>query len=413
MKRTLEDRSFRITVTLLLIFVAFIFLNNLLFKASSERFCSSCHIMKPSVASHSASKHSRTSCFSCHFRSSFFLADALRYLSIYRCFYSELTDRYEKPLNLDGSLSQKIRERTCLQCHIVEKKISPRLGIKINHEVHHEKKIECTRCHNRAAHDLKTTERLMVELKIASTVPYDDRTKMKFCMECHTGLLGQPTSDCEACHTQEFKLPYNCVACHAEDLAEIIPKDHNQKGFEGAVHAKEALKNLNYCLQCHTREYCAECHAKNKIAFALPEKTKVKYHPPRSHFEKNFMPPLHGDEAVQRGKDYCYQCHKPNFCDDCHRGVEMPHPADFKEKHGKIVKESGFEEKCSFCHKNRDLFCNAGCHHVGWKPEMGPMVKSHPRVVEITGVTKCYDCHTSVYCAVCHVSGKTKRQFKN
>jgi hypothetical protein len=33
-------------------------------------------------------------------------------------------------------------------------------------------------------------------------------------------------------------------------------------------------------------------------------------------------------------------------------------------------------------------------------------------VVKINGVTYCLTCHTSIFCAVCHVSGEKKQMFR-
>lgn len=406
-----KNSEFKLLLLTILVILVLIFGNNFLFKHYSEKYCQNCHIMKPDVISHKESHHSKVTCFTCHFRSQNFIADYFRYLSLYKCVFSEITDSYQKPLNSQGDLFEKIPSNACLDCHPTTKNLSPRLGIKINHDAHYEKGISCSRCHNRAAHPLEVTVRELTTRRLASIVPYDDRTQMNFCMECHTGLKGQPPSSCETCHTQEFKLPYSCNACHAENLNKIKPRDHFEPNFDKRPHARMARAGLNYCLQCHTAEYCQACHTKNRISFNLPEKTKIFYHPPASHFEKDFMPSGHSNTALEKGKDYCYQCHKPAFCNNCHRGLEMPHPEDFKKNHGKVVAKEGFTRKCSYCHKSKSTFCEAGCHHTGWKPEMGPMIRSHPKVIKATGVSRCLTCHTSVYCAICHVSGVQERKY--
>lgn len=306
-----------------------------------------------------------------------------------------------------------ISSKVCLKCHTLEKEISPRIGIKINHEAHSKNGIACTRCHNRVSHDLDTTAKIIVSLKIAKIVPYRDKLKMDSCMECHTGIKGQPTSDCDACHTQEFKLPYSCNACHSDNLNRIKPKDHFLPNFSMKAHAEIAKGSLNYCLQCHQKDNCQSCHKENRVKVELPAKTEIEYHPPASHFDRKFMPKGHAASAKERGEDYCNQCHKPKFCYDCHNGLEMPHPADFKEQHGRLVLKEGYKNKCSKCHPNKDVFCEAGCHHVGWTPKMGPMIKAHPEVVEKSGVSNCLTCHTSIYCATCHVSGQAKQKFRD
>jgi hypothetical protein len=408
----LNSRFLKVALTIFAFLVLLIFLNNYLFAAFSEEYCIRCHVVKPDVVSHKASRHSRVSCFTCHFRSKNFLADNLRYLNLYKCFYSQIFGNYSKPLNPEGDLYLKFDSKICLGCHTEQRDLNPRLGIKINHKAHFENNIICTYCHNRVSHDLQITVREVIKLNLSSNVNYVDRIKMKACMECHTGLKGEPPSRCEACHTQEFKLPYSCNACHAENLNEIKPRDHFVPGFSKKVHASLAKQSRNYCLQCHARDFCDACHQEYKIRVALPEKIREYFHPPSSHFDKSFLPSGHSKEALNRGKDYCFQCHKVTFCDRCHNGLEMPHPEEFKKAHGKIVRREGYTKKCSNCHRSQADFCESGCHHKGWKPSMGPMVRAHPQVVKQTGVTTCLTCHTSIYCAVCHVSGKVKYQFR-
>jgi len=407
-----SKREFKIVIAFILTISLLLAVNNYLFSFYGQRYCDSCHVIKPDVISHKVSRHSMLSCFTCHFRSENQIVDRFRYLNLYNCMVSYLAGNYQKPLNANGNLYLQIESWICLNCHIEQRDRNPRLGIIIDHKAHVRNNIGCTYCHNRVSHDLNTTIREVIKLNLAKNVNYEDRIKMKYCMECHTGLKGEPPSHCEACHTHEFKLPYSCNACHAENLNEIKPRDHFEPEFSEKAHANLARANLNHCLQCHKKEYCDSCHKEKRIRLNLPAKTAQYFHPPGSHFEKNFLPPGHSKEAIQRGKDYCFHCHKPKFCDQCHNGLEMPHPEEFKKEHGKIVRFEGFREKCSRCHHSREQFCEAGCHHKGWEPSMGPMVRSHPQVVKKTGVSNCLICHTSIYCAACHVSGKVKHQFR-
>ena len=43
--------------------------------------------------------------------------------------------------------------KQCTQCHSDNRVVTPSPGIIIDHEVHAEKNVNCTICHNRIAHD--------------------------------------------------------------------------------------------------------------------------------------------------------------------------------------------------------------------------------------------------------------------
>jgi hypothetical protein len=91
----------------------------------------------------------------------------------------------------------------------------------------------------------------------------------------------------------------------------------------------------------------------------------------------------------------------------------MPHPDVFKPEHGRIMRRLGYNNSCVRCHPNRNQFCESGCHHRGWDPGLGPLERSHPQVVQVNnGVGYCLGCHTSVFCAVCHVRGEKTNMFR-
>lgn len=412
-KRIFRNRYVRISAYVVLAILILISLNNYVFLQIKPELCSKCHVMQPSVKSYEESRHKKIACFSCHFRNSNFILDKYRGLSLYRCFYSYLLGNYEKPLNTKGDLSESFENQTCFQCHSSIKSKTPTLWLIIDHQKHTDKKIKCTRCHNRTAHPIEETIREIIKLRISDRFDLTDRTAMESCMQCHTGTPGQPPSNCEACHPQEFKLPYSCNACHAENLNKIKPRDHFEPDFSGKGHKKFASSATGYCLQCHEKQFCDECHRTSNVIVRLPEKSRIEFHKPASHFDRNFLPPLHGKQAKERGKDYCWQCHQQDFCDRCHKGIEMPHTQEFLQGHGKFARGNGFTLKCQHCHRSKEQFCESGCHHKGWNPKLGPLVRTHPQVVEQNGVPYCLQCHTAIYCAICHVSGQQKYKFRN
>lgn len=394
-------------VALLLVLAAFLYIYT-----DSPESCRLCHELKPAVVSHERSLHARVPCYSCHSDGTF-LAKVGAKLALLRDVVAHFQNSYQKPLNSDGDLWKEIPDQRCERCHPITREFTPSRGVLIDHKAHRDNGVQCTTCHNRVAHEIDVTAQIIVKEKIASRVPYTDHLTMDNCMKCHTGEENQPTNDCKACHPEQFVLPYNCSACHEEDIKQITPREHFEPDFLEKGHGAEARNNFEYCYQCHTSDSCTDCHNENRVRVSIPEQHEAQFHKPKSHFERDFMPAMHGDLAREKGKEYCFQCHSEKFCNDCHNGLEMPHAETFIQEHGRIVNESGFKQKCQSCHHSKAQFCESGCHHRGWNPALGPLERSHPQVVAVNGVEYCLTCHTSIFCAVCHVTGEKKEMFRD
>jgi predicted aldo/keto reductase-like oxidoreductase len=105
----------------------------------------------------------------------------------------------------------------------------------------------------------------------------------------------------------------------------------------------------------------------------------------------------------------CYTCHEKRFCNDCHGGIEMPHPTGYVNNH---VEDSKTKlDACGICHGGgTENFCTV-CHHSD------PYVKGytfdssltwlaqHWFPCETDGAAQCFDCHKPTDCAICHVRG--------
>ena len=374
--------------------------------------CAACHELTPDVESYRKSLHAEVGCYDCHANPGAMAKIASRF-GLVSDVYAHVTGSFTKPLNADGKLAGKISDTVCERCHSPKRVASPRRGVIIDHAAHKKKNIPCVRCHNRVAHPLELTAQYLIRERISATIPYRDGTKMASCMECHVGGAGNPPNDCAACHPQQFKLPYNCASCHTESLEQLKPQSHFAPNYAETIHESLAKSRTTYCYECHMRSFCEDCHKKRGVTYVLPAQSKPQFHKPRSHYEPTFLPSGHGDEAKEQGKEVCYQCHTEKFCNDCHGGLEMPHPESFKPEHGKIMEKLGYNNSCVRCHPNRNQFCESGCHHRGWDPSLGPLDRSHPQVVKVNnGVGYCLVCHTSVFCAVCHVTGKKTNMFR-
>ncbi len=172
-------------------------------------------------------------------------------------------------------------------------------------------------------------------------------------------------------HTEKAKK--NCTYCHSG---------------VGHARSKRGLEFMRLCLSCHTgktlKNECEICHAKD---FKLT---------PASHDPLDWGK-SHGKLVKKEGKKECYDCHyEGKDCLDCH-GMEMPHPKNWKKKHGQ---RKSLLPKCSQCHTN--AFCE-DCHHEGYNPEVETWETAHSRIVRTHGRTKCLNCHDLIFCEECHL----------
>lgn len=344
---------------------------------STYWFCANgCHkVQDDTIAAYQASSHNKVSCMACHMPVnadpvSFLLhkAEALGEL------YLTATNNFEIPLNAESHVAFEMSSGQCTQCHSMNRVYTPSSGILIDHDVHAEKDVSCTLCHNRVAHADGDIEFVNVDPTTNElNYPHDNFMTMTACFRCHSQ---EPDAEapgaCEACHTPEF---------------ELKPGNHFEPGFyelggDSAGHAELA------------QEAWGETSATPE---AQPVSDESDGHGAEPAFD---LAPL--DEIF-----YCGTCHSSAFCEDCH-GLPMPHPADFAEGHGEAGKADS--AVCANCHAKGEAvgssgteFCNS-CHH----PEgdaTRPWIPQHFEAVRQSGAQACFECHNPTFCAECHVRG--------
>ena len=358
---------------------------------STRWFCAeSCHkVQDDTITSYQHSSHAKVSCMACHMPVNanpvvFLLhkAEALGELAM------TVSNNYELPLNGESEVALTMKATQCTQCHSLETRdVTPSPGIKINHEVHSEKAVTCTLCHNRIAH----REDFDLALKNPKTgepnQKHDDFMSMTACFRCHGLESGSPA-------------PGTCLACHSADF-ELKPPSHIASGFIG-VHgdmANEAREEVEETL-------------KEKGIEPVTGERKAEFEVAAEEGEAvgEALPPV---KAI----NYCYTCHRESFCTDCH-GTPMPHSAEFvepkdvKDPKGHPAQSKTITKKCVTCHgENAEThFCDE-CHHgkkVDYKfvPSQ-PWVTQHPQAVTKSGVKSCTEkCHTAKYCVDCHTGRK-------
>ncbi|HET6351605.1 MAG TPA: cytochrome c3 family protein [Coriobacteriia bacterium] len=346
---------------------------------STRWFCAeACHkVQDDTIIAYEHSSHREISCMACHMPVGaspviFILhkAEALGEL------YLTVTGNYELPLNGESEVALTMKSTQCTQCHDTEnRKITPTVGLKIDHKAHEEKGVECTVCHNRIAHN----EDFKLVLKDPKTgepnKKHESFMSMTACFRCHTQ---------NATANGSVKAPGQCIACHPAGYETKKPPSHLEAGFFPKGHGdlgKEAAAKV------------ASTTAEAKTEGADGEESGGK---------QELGPSLPKVESINE----CSTCHSDKFCSDCHGNVIMPHPADFKKNHGATGKKN--PDACAKCHGAADRFCDE-CHHkTSIKRKYDPSrtwFQQHPDAVKAVGATACFKCHEPTYCARCHTRG--------
>ncbi len=352
---------------------------------STYWFCASiCHkVQDDSIIAYNRSSHSQISCMSCHEPVNadpvtFILAKAEALGEL----YLTALNKYELPLNAESHYSLELESRQCTQCHSENRIITPTQGVIIDHDVHAEKEVQCTYCHNRIAH----REDFELTLKNPDGSPshkHDDFMSMTACFRCHSQGEDGLERPLEAAGT--------CSLCHPSNF-QLKPASHFEQDFYPKGHAELAAE-----VQTETAEARKEAEAEGEgeggeepLGMQLPTVAEV---------------------------NYCETCHnKETFCNGCH-GMEMPHPAEFLEPasptdpagHPEVSKKA--PDKCEMCHQVKKTdFCNK-CHHgtyVSWDYKSAPpWINQHATAVNKTGIAPCTQkCHTTTFCSDCHTKLK-------
>lgn len=326
---------------------------------SSPQFCSSCHNMRPYIESWERSSHSNIPCYGCHGQRGVFQWMYYKTLDL-KTVVAKATDNYERPINAESKLSEELKTEVCNYCHNVEKRnVTPIKDIKINHKKHLDKGINCTKCHNRVAHDSvkgfegekEANQRITVFLgKVIKLGVYPNHMKMRYCMRCHKNGKGK------------FKAPGACTTCHPDNF-KFKPPSHFVKGFFPRQLPGGRVNSLHRVGGKLDKQYCLSCHNEKKL------------------------------------------------CTNCH-GTTMPHGDNWaggKNLHSVVGKKN--KNTCQKCHAGAN-FCNQ-CHHgrfgtklVNYWWSKIPGLTTHRYAVDAEGTDRCFKCHGPLFCAKCHTTGE-------
>ncbi len=259
----------------------------------------------------------------------------------------------------------------CAFCHVGYKDADgsrvaafqiPRANLVFNHEKHLARNIQCAQCHGDVA-----------QLELATR---DQMPRMRGCFNCHqmtdAAARGAARSDCLTCH---------------------VSTDGTQAGSIGGAHRMRTMFASGTLM------------------------------PPRWLHDAQ-----HGPDFIFRHKwvagndsQFCANCHKEDFCTDCHDGRVRPptvHPGDYISMHPIEARQQ--TTRCTSCH-NEQSFC-LSCHQrvgvsMSGPPDARMSGRFHPPK-EIwsdpprkpghhsfeaeRNLNACVSCHVERDCVVCH-----------
>lgn len=403
---------------------------------STYWFCAEgCHkVQDDTIIAYNRSTHSQVACMACHMPVqsdpvTFILhkAEALGEL------YLTVTGNFELPLNGESHVSLTMGSNQCTQCHnLGNREVTPSNGVIIDHEVHAEVNAACSTCHNRVAHKEDFELTLTDPATGEPNQKHQDFMSMTACFRCHDLEEGAAApGTCAACHPADFNL---VPASHRE--GDFYPKGHAEMAKEMKAESDAAGHEGEEGAEGGASEGESESvDAEKEQSFLGPDKAYASGGAEVEPVAKEEVPELleasreaGADDHANIGAElptvesifYCSTCHTKKFCNDCH-GMEMPHPAEFKEPedpkdpeaHPVMSKDKDSAEKCVMCHgKNEKTFFCDSCHHgtaVNYEfDKKSPWTaKQHPKAVAESGIKACTEkCHTVKFCQDCHTSKK-------
>jgi hypothetical protein len=318
------------------------------------------------------------------------------------------------------------------------------LTIRFNHKLHiGEQHRQCKNCHPGAYTSNSTADELTPKGLVCDNCHLSDHTnlakvepggdEMGKCAFCHVGY-----KDGDGNKVADFVIPRaNMVFSHQKHTARNINCGQCHGNVEELELAtRDQLPRMRGCFGCHqqpdavargdAKGACDTCHLRggpregNVIRTMFAQGT---LQPPRWLHNAE-----HGPDFIERHRrvaggdsEFCANCHKEDFCTDCHDGRVRPrriHPNDYLNMHPVDARMAS--ERCTSCHREQS-FC-VDCHlRVGVGESSPSGVKStnrfHPPQSVWSGpirmpghhafeaqrnMNACVSCHIERDCVACH-----------
>jgi hypothetical protein len=319
-----------------------------------------------------------------------------------------------------------------------------RVPIRFNHTKHMAKDIgaSCKTCHGGAYQSNSVKDTLTPkgeQCDACHNTDHSDLTHVKpgdepmgQCGFCHLGYKAAdgnavakveiPRANLFFSHKAHVDRNIGCAQCHgAVDQLELATRDQ--------------LPRMRGCFDCHqmpdsasrgqAKSECDTCHIPGtdrgiRIKTMFASGTLM---PPR--WLRNAE---HTPDFIERHKtvaaddsQFCANCHKEDFCTDCHDGRVRPrniHPNDYLNMHA--IEARMATQNCNSCHRDQS-FC-LDCHmRVGVAESSPPGIKDSGRFHPAKSIwsdpprkpghhafeaernlNACVSCHTERDCVACH-----------
>jgi hypothetical protein len=319
------------------------------------------------------------------------------------------------------------------------------MGIRFDHALHVKQLHQaCTSCHTRAATSDSVGDSLLPSGAACDRCHHSDHADIHRvkpgdggsgkCGTCHIGY-----KDGDGNVVRSTSIPRaNMIFSHRRHAARNIGCQQCHGSVEEIGQAtRMQLPRMRGCFRCHqmpdaiargdAKAACDTCHLRGgpgsggRIRIAFPE---GKLTPPRWQNDAE-----HGPDFLERHKrvagadsQFCANCHKEDFCTDCHDGRVRPrriHPNDYIAMHPVDARMQA--TRCTSCHREQS-FC-VDCHLRAGVGESSPSgvktsaARFHPPAAIWSGPVRgpghhafeaernlnaCVSCHVERDCVACH-----------
>ncbi|HXN33641.1 MAG TPA: cytochrome c3 family protein [Polyangiaceae bacterium] len=317
------------------------------------------------------------------------------------------------------------------------------ITVRFNHAKHLTKMVgaTCKTCHAAAYRSASAADTLLPpgavcdachstdHEDIAKVKPGDD--DMGQCAYCHLGYKAKagnavaevqiPRPNLLFSHKAHADRNIGCPQCHgAVDELELATRDQLPR-MRGCFHCHQ---NSDAASRGDAKSECDTCHLKGDRGTGIKTMfASGTLSPPRWLHNSEHTPDFIQRHRAVAADDsaYCANCHKEDFCTDCHDGRVRPrsvHPSDYLNMHA--VEARMATQNCTSCHREQS-FC-LDCHMRAGVAESSPSADrdsgrfhppksvwsdpprkpGHHAFEAERNLNACVSCHIERDCVACH-----------